>query len=139
MSEQQKSTRDGGCEVAKSKETDGGLDDVRQSLIEKLNEVDEQLAPYQDLVVQKERLASALAALDGGQAIKKRVKWEQIAEYLVEHPESTPAQIGAGLEIPATNAQAHLLRQQGTVFTPAGEGWNVINGWEKHRRDRKGR
>jgi hypothetical protein len=125
--------------VPKSKETDGGLDDVRQSLVEKLNEVDEQLVPYQELVEKKERLASALAALDGGQGIKKRVKWEEVAEYLAEHPKSTATQIGAGLEIPATNAQAHLLRQQGTVFEPAGEGWDVIKGWEKHRRDRKGR
>jgi len=125
--------------VPKSKETDGGLDDVRQSLVEKLNEVDEQLVPYQELVEKKERLARAPAALDGGQGIKKRVKWEEVAEYLAEHPKSTATQIGAGLEIPATNAQAHLLRQQGTVFEPAGEGWDVIKGWEKHRRDRKGR
>ena len=125
--------------MAENQSADEGLDDVRQSLVEKLNKVDEQLVPYQELVVQKERLASALAALDGGQAIKKRVKWEQVAEYLAEHPKSTATQIGAGLEIPATNAQAHLLRQQGTVFEPVGEGWDVIKGWEKHRRDRKDR
>ena len=67
-------------EVAKwprARDTDGGLDDVRQSLVEKLNEVDEQLEPYNELVEKQERLASALAALDGGQGIKKRVKWEQ--------------------------------------------------------------
>lgn len=121
--------------MTKSQDSDGELDDVRQTLVEKLNEVDEQLVPYQELVVQKERLASALAALDGGKNIKKRVKWEQVAEYVAEHPESTPAEIGAGLEIPTTNAQAHLMRQQGTVFVPAGKGWDVIDGWEKHRRD----
>jgi len=121
--------------MSKSRDTDGGLDDVRQSLVEKLNEVDEQLEPYKELVEKKERLASALAALDGGQGIKKRVKWEQVAEYVDEHPGSTPAQIGAGLEVPATNAQAHLQRNQGTVFERSGEGWETIDGWEAHRRD----
>jgi hypothetical protein len=124
--------------VTKNRSTDGGLDDVRQSLVEKLNEVDEQLEPYNELVEKKERLASALAALDGGQSIKKRVKWEEVAEYVAEHPGSTPAEIAAGLEVPATNAQAHLQRNQGTVFKRTGEGWDVVDGWEAHRRDRKG-
>jgi hypothetical protein len=125
--------------VAKSRDTDGGLDDVRQSLIEKLNEVDEQLEPYKELVEKQERLASALAALDGGKSLKKRVKWEQVAEYVAEHPGSMPAEIAAALEVPTTNAQSHLLRNENTVFEKRKDGWHVIDGWEAHRRDRKGR
>jgi hypothetical protein len=121
--------------VAKTRKPDGGLDDVRQSLIEKLNEVDEQLEPYKELVEKQERLSSALAVLDGGKSIKKRVKWEQIAEYVAEHPGSKPAAIAAALEVPTTNAQSHLLRNEGTVFKRVGDGWETIDGWEKHRRD----
>ena len=126
---------DGGCEVAKSRDTDGGLDDVRQSLIEKLNEVDEQLEPYKELVEKQERLSSALAALDGGKSLKKRVKWEQIAEYVAEHAGVQPAEIAAALEVPAANAQSHLLRNENTVFEKRKDGWHVIDGWETHRRD----
>jgi len=121
--------------VAKSRDSDGGLDDVRQSLIEKLNEVDEQLEPYKELVEKQERLSTALAALDGGKSIKKRVKWEQVAEYVAGHSRSKPAEIAAALEVPTTNVQSHLLRNEGTVFTRVGDGWDVIDGWEKHRRD----
>jgi hypothetical protein len=130
---------DGGCEVAKPSDSDEGLDDVRQSLIEKLNEVDEELEPYKELVEKQQRLASALAALDGGKGIKKRVKWEQVAEYVAENAGSKPGEIAAALEVPTTNAQSHLLRNEGPVFQRAGDGWDVVEGWEKHRRDGKGR
>lgn len=121
--------------MAKSRDTDGGLDDVRQSLIEKLSEVDEQLEPYKELVEKQQRLASALAALDGGKGIKKRVKWEQVAEYVAEHPGSMPAEIAAALEVPTTNVQSHLLRNERTVFEKRKDGWHVIDGWEVHRKD----
>jgi hypothetical protein len=137
MFEQQSVNIDGGCEVARKQKTDEGLDDVRQSLIEKLQEVDEQLAPYQELVEKQERLSSALAALDGGQGIKKRVKWEQVAEYVAGNPGSQPAEIAAALEVPAPNVQSHLLRNEGTVFEKHIDGWHTIDGWEQHRRDRR--
>ena len=121
--------------MAKSRDTDGGLDDVRQSLIEKLNEVDEQLEPYKELVEKQQRLSSALAALDGAKSIKKRVKWEQVAEYVAEHPGSMPAEIAAALEVPTTNVQSHLLRNERTVFEKRKDGWHTLDGWETHRRD----
>jgi hypothetical protein len=125
--------------VAKKPTTDEGLDDVRQSLIEKLQEVDEQLAPYQELVEKQERLSSALAALDGGKTLKKRVKWEQVAEYVDANPGSQPAEIAAALEVPTPNVQSHLLRNEGSVFEKRKDGWHTIAGWEKHRRDGGGR
>ena len=125
--------------MAKRRDTDGGLDDVRQSLIEKLNEVDEQLEPYKELVEKQQRLSSALAALDGGKGIKKRVKWEQVAEYVAEHGGVQPAEIAAALEVPTANVQSHLLRNESTVFEKRKDGWHVIDGWESHRRDRSNR
>jgi len=121
--------------VAKTRKPDGGLDDVRQSLIEKLNEVDEQLEPYNELVQKQERLSSALAALDGGKGLKKRLSWEQVAGYVAAHPGSMPAEIAAAFEVPTTNVQSHLLRNEGTIFEKRKDGWYVIDGWEKHRRD----
>jgi hypothetical protein len=112
---------------------------VCPGLIEKLNEVDEQLEPYKELVEKQERLASALAALDGGKSIKKRVKWEQVADYVAEHPGVQPAEIAAALEVPTTNAQSHLLRNENTVFEKRKDGWHVIDGWEAHRRDARDR
>ena len=81
---------------------------MRQSLVEKLDEVDEELEPYKELVEEQERLASALAALDGGKSIKKRVRWEQVAEYVDEHPDRCRQRSRAALEVPATNVQTHL-------------------------------
>ena len=121
--------------MAKTRKSDEGLDDVRQTLIEKLNEVDEQLEPYKELVEKQQRLSSALAALDGGKSIKKRVKWEQVAEYVAQHPAVQPAEIAAALEVPTTNIQSHLLRNENTVFEKQKDGWHAIDGWEAHRRD----
>ncbi len=117
--------------MAKKQANDEGLEDVRQSLIEKLQQVDEQLAPYQQLVEKQERLASALAALDGGKGIKKRVKWEQVADYVNAHAASQPAEIAAALEVPTPNVQSHLLRNEGTVFEKRKDGWHTIPGWEE--------
>jgi hypothetical protein len=125
--------------VAKKQTGDEGLEDVRQSLIEKLQEVDEQLQPYQQLVEKQERLSSALAALDGGKTLKKRVKWEQVADYVDANPASQPAEIAAALEVPTPNVQSHLLRNEGSVFEKRKDGWHTIDGWEGLRRDGGGR
>jgi hypothetical protein len=93
-----------------------------------------ELAPYDELVERRERLTRALAALDGGDGTKKRVRWEQIAEYVAQHPGAMPAEIAAALEIPAANAHAHLGRNEGTVFERRVDGWHVIEGWEAQRR-----
>ena len=63
------------------------------------------------------------------------MRWEQVAEYLAEHPKSKPGEIAAALEVPLQNVYAHLSRNEGRVFKRAGEGWEVIDGWETHRRD----
>jgi hypothetical protein len=113
----------------------GGFNAARRGITRELDHVEKELAPYDELVERRNRLASALAALDGGAQTKKRVRWEQVAEYVAQHPGAMPAEIAAALEIPAANAHAHLSRNEGTVFERRGDGWHVLEGWEAQRRD----
>ncbi|MGH2833124.1 MAG: hypothetical protein ACRDK2_10155 [Solirubrobacteraceae bacterium] len=115
------------------------LDVARKLLEQELAQVREDKKTYPELADREKRLSVAIAALDGTKAIKKRVRWEQIAEYVAEHPGSKPGDIGAALEVPLGNIYAHLNRNEGTIFERAGEGWDVIDGWEQHRRDKKDR
>lgn len=86
---------------------------------------------------QETRVVKALAALDPTQTITKRLKWEELAEYLDEHPESKAGEIAAGMEVPLKNVDAHLHRGEGTAFESARFGWKTIKGWQAHSSDRK--
>jgi hypothetical protein len=130
----------GGCVVAPRRGAQGGgFDAARRGIARELTEVEKELAPYDELVERRRRLTRALAALDGGTEVKKRVRWEQVAEYVASHPGAMPAEIAAALEVPAPNAHAHLSRNEGTVFERRGDGWHVIDGWQTQRRDEDGR
>jgi hypothetical protein len=123
-----------GRAVAPKRDVQGRFDTARRGITRELADVEKELAPYDELVERRERLTRALAALDGGDGTKKRVRWEQIAEYVAQHPGAMPAEIAAALEIPAANAHAHLGRNEGTVFERRVDGWHVIEGWERLRR-----
>lgn len=110
------------------------FDAARRGITRELDHIERELAPYDELLERRDRLTSALAALDGGTTTKKRVRWEQVAEYVAAHPGAMPAEIAAALEIPAANAHAHLSRNEGSVFERRGDGWYVIDGWEAQRR-----
>jgi hypothetical protein len=129
----------GGCQLPGSRDLEGGFDASRQALVEQLNQIDERLRPYEELVEARRRVTSALAALEGQGTIKKRLRWEQIAEYVAEHPGAMPAEIAAALEITGPNAHAHLSRNEGTIFERRGDGWHILEGWEIHRRDKDDR
>jgi predicted ArsR family transcriptional regulator len=116
-------------------ESENPLDAARQLLLQELDKVREDKKTYPELAEREQRVATALAALDGGKPLKKRLRWEQIAEYLAKHPASKAGEIAAALEAPLQNVYAHLARNEGTVFVRADDGWETIGGWEKHRRD----
>jgi hypothetical protein len=116
-------------------ESENPLDAARQLLLRELDKVREDKKTYPELAEREKRVATALAALDGGKPLKKRLRWEQIAEYLAEHPASKAGEIAAALEAPLQNVYAHLARNEGTVFVRVGDGWETIRGWEQHRRD----
>ena len=117
------------------KETENPLDAARQLLLQELDRVREDKKTYPELAAREKRVSTALAALDGGKALKKRLQWDQIAEYLAENPQSKAGEIAAALEAPLQNVYAHLARREGEVFKRAGDAWDVIKGWEKYRRD----
>lgn len=125
--------------MAPKRDVRGGFNAARRGITRELDAVERELAPYDELVERRERLTRALAALDGGADAKKRVRWEQVAEYVAAHPGAMPAEIAAALEIPAANAHAHLSRNEGSVFERQGDGWHVVEGWEAQRRDEDGR
>jgi hypothetical protein len=108
---------------------DEPLDPARAAIAQQLRELDQQLQPYDELVECRARLTSALAALDGGTATKKRVRRHDVAAYLAIHPGSMPAEIAAAFEVPRANVQAHLVRNEGTLFEN-NNGWHVLDGWE---------
>jgi hypothetical protein len=120
--------------MAPRRDVRGGLGVARRGIARELDHVKKELAPYDELVERRERLTRALAALDGGAGVKKRVRWEQVAEYVAAHPGAMPTEIAAALEVPPANAHAHLSRNEGTVFERRGDGWHVIEGWEAQRR-----
>jgi hypothetical protein len=116
-------------------DTQDGFAAARKALTKQLEQIDEQLKPYQELVEARKRASQALLALDGGKGLKKRIQWEQVAVYVSAHPGSRPADIGAALEVPAVNVQRHLTRNEGQVFENRKDGWHTLDGWEEHRRD----
>jgi hypothetical protein len=130
--------------VPSSQKTKRGFATGREALEQELADVQARLAPYDELVVERDRLTNAIAALDGKASVessaststKKRVRWEQVAEYVDAHPGSMPAEIAAALEVPSQNVQMHLSRNEGTVFEKRRDGWYTLAGWEAHRRDR---
>jgi hypothetical protein len=129
--------------VPSSQKTKRGFATGREALEQELADVQARLAPYDELVAERDRLTNAIAALDGrasvesstGTSTKKRVRWEQVAEYVDAHPGSMPAEIAAALEVPSQNVQMHLSRNEGTVFEKRRDGWHTLDGWEAHRRD----
>ena len=111
-----------------------GLDAARQALTEQLDRIDEQLEPYDELVQAREQAAQALAALEGGKSLKKRVSWEEIAVYVAENPGSKVAEIAAFFEVPPHNIYAHVERNQDKIFDKRKDGIYPKDGWEAHRR-----
>jgi hypothetical protein len=120
--------------MAPRRDVRDGLGAARRGIARELDAVQKELAPYDELVERRERLTRALAALDGGAGVKKRVRWEEVAEYVAAHPGAMPAEIAAALEVPPANAHAHLSRNEGSVFERRGDGWHAIDGWEAQRR-----
>ena len=81
-----------------------------------------------ELDERRERLLTARAALDGEAVIPKpkprRFSQDDVAAYLADHPDSTYAEVAAGLGASAINVAAHLKRGR-----QAGRFRNVAGKW----------
>jgi hypothetical protein len=125
-----------GREVSGSQDEENPLDAARELLLQELDRVREDKKTYPELAEREKRVSTALAALDSGKPLKKRLAWEAIAVYVEANPGSMPAEIAAGLEIPVKNVYPHLDRNRDTVFDKHEDGRvDVRDGWEKYRRD----
>jgi DNA-directed RNA polymerase specialized sigma24 family protein len=104
---------------------------VMREIDQQLERVDKSLAGYEPLLLERQRLLAARAALTGEplkDAAKTRVSQDDIAAYLAKHPGSWPAQIAAALECPVTNVSAHLYRGKTARFQRHSDGWHLRAG-----------
>jgi hypothetical protein len=98
-----------------------------------VREIDQELSRLEKrekaLAAERERLLSARAALTGkagaGPARGRRISQDDVADYLVEHPGSWPADIAQALDVPVTNVSTHLYRGKRTRFERREDGWRV--------------
>jgi hypothetical protein len=102
---------------------------VMREIDRELERVNKGLSGYEALVREREQLLAARAALSGvGSArpgARARISQDDVAGYLAEHPDSSPAQIAAALGVPVTNVSAHLYRGKHTRFERGPAGWRV--------------
>ncbi|MGH2879647.1 MAG: hypothetical protein ACRDK4_08590 [Solirubrobacteraceae bacterium] len=104
-----------------------GVRGVLSGIDKELERVNRQLAAYDELVAERQRLLSARAALTGqGEAHRKRrISQDDVADYLAAHPGSWPAEIAKTLGVPVTTVSAHLHRGKDTRFFRGGSGWSL--------------
>ena len=120
--------------MAGKRDSGNEVDPARQALTAELEQVEQQLESYEELLERKRRLSSALSALEGAPTAR-RLRWEEIAEHVASHPGLKAGEIAATLEAPLKNVFAHLARNQDTVFEKREDRWYVRDGWEEYRRD----
>ena len=94
---------------------------------EKLSVLDGELAGYDSLLAERERLRAARAALTGeGPAGRApRISQDDVAAYLSEHPGSRAGSVADALGVPLSTVSAHLYRGKLTLFVSRADGWHV--------------
>jgi hypothetical protein len=95
---------------------------------QQLDRIDKGLSGYEPLLLERERLLAARAALTGEKPSSRgnaRISQDDVAAFLAEHPDSWPADIAAALDVPVTNVSAHLYRGKRTRFERGENGWRL--------------
>jgi DNA-directed RNA polymerase specialized sigma24 family protein len=101
------------------------------SVMREIDQELERLRRYEHaLARERQLLLSARAALSGtassvSQARRRRLSRDEVADYLAEHPGSSPAQIAEALQVPTTNVSTHLYRGRHTRYERHEDGWHV--------------
>jgi hypothetical protein len=99
-----------------------------------MRDIDEELNRLErwETFVEDERrlLLSARAALAGEPASppapRRRISQDDVTAYLADHPGSSPAEIAAALQVPATNVSTHLYRGRHTRYERREDGWSLL-------------
>jgi len=87
--------------------------------------VDGELARYEELLAERERLRSARAALLGESATPGQISQGDVAEYLAGHPGSRAGEIAKALGVPLARVSSHLYRGKHTRFVSRADGWHL--------------
>jgi len=87
--------------------------------------VDSELARYEKLLGERERLRSARAALLGESATPGQISQGDVAEYLAGHPGSRAGEIAKALGVPLARVSSHLYRGKHTRFVSRADGWHL--------------
>jgi hypothetical protein len=111
-----------------SRRTDGlgrrSLGVVRE-IDDRLEDLDRELATYEELVAERERLRRARAQLTGESLSAKRLTQDELAEYLEKHPGSRSKEIAEAFGVPLQTISSHLYRAKHTRFESRPDGWYV--------------
>jgi hypothetical protein len=92
----------------------------------KLAVLDGELARYEELLSERERLQAARATLLGESApTYGQITYSDVAEYLAEHPGSRAGEIAKGLGVPLARVSSHLYRGKHTRFVSREDGWHL--------------
>jgi hypothetical protein len=92
----------------------------------KLAVLDGELARYEDLQSERERLQAARATLLGEAApTPGQITQGDVAEYLADHPGSRAGEIAKALGVPLARVSSHLYRGKTTRFVSREDGWHL--------------
>jgi hypothetical protein len=91
---------------------------------ERLSALDGELAAYQDLLSERDRLRRARAALMG-EGPAPQISQDDVATYLREHPGSRAGAIAKALGVPLARVSSHLYRGKHTRFVSRDDGWHL--------------
>ncbi len=91
----------------------------------KIAVLDGELARYQNLLDERERLQAARAALLGEPHTPGQITQNDVAAYLAEHPGSRAGEIAKALGVPLARVSSHLYRGKHTRFVNRPDGWHI--------------
>jgi hypothetical protein len=91
----------------------------------KLAALDGELARYQELLSERERLQAARSALLGEPHTPGQISQGDVAEYLAGHPGSRAGEIAKALGVPLARVSSHLYRGKHTRFVNRPDGWHL--------------
>jgi uncharacterized small protein (DUF1192 family) len=94
--------------------------------------LDGELARYEELLAERERLRSARAALLGESSTPGQISQGDVAEYLAGHPGSRAGEIAKALGVPLARVSSHLYRGKHTRFVSRADGWHLREDAESH-------
>jgi hypothetical protein len=91
----------------------------------KLAALEGELARYQKLLSERERLQAARSALLGEPHTPGQITQGDVAEYLAGHPGSRAGEIAKALGVPLARVSSHLYRGKHTRFVNRPDGWHL--------------